>query len=120
MKSESVWFSSVIYLFICGLRKEAAAIFTFFYRPLNFFCCSLKNVKMSFGAPRRTIGQLFRQGWAEIPEVMSSSFMAIIGIGLASVGAYKYAKYDGDNRRYKMTYVVMRPDDPRVAKIRKE
>lgn len=78
------------------------------------------NTEMSFGVPRRTIGQLFRQGWAEIPEVMSSTGMAFIGIAMATYGCYQYAQKDGDNRRYKHTYVVMRPDDPRVSKIRKD
>lgn len=70
-------------------------------------------------ASRRTLGQLLKQGWHEFPEVVASTGVAFIGIGLATAGCYKYAKTDGDNRRYKNTYVIMRPDDPKVQKIRK-
>lgn len=70
-------------------------------------------------ASRRTFGQLIKQGWNEYPEIVASTGLAFIGIGLATIGCYNYAKTDGDNRRYKNTYVIMRPDDPRVQKIRK-
>ncbi|XP_013163452.1 PREDICTED: uncharacterized protein LOC106114697 [Papilio xuthus] len=75
---------------------------------------------MAAPATRRTIGQLFQQGWNEIPEVMASTGLAIVGIGLGVLGVYNYDKRDGDNKRYKQVYVIMRPDDPRVAKIRKD
>lgn len=71
-------------------------------------------------ASRRTLGQLLKQGWQEIPEVIASTGVAFIGIGLATLGCYNYVKTDGDNRRYKNTYVIMRPDDPKVQKIRKD
>lgn len=71
-------------------------------------------------ASRRTLGQLWQQGWQEIPEVFASTGVAFIGIGLAVAGCYNYANSDGDNRRYKNTYMIMRPDDPRVQKIRKD
>lgn len=71
-------------------------------------------------ASRRTLGQLIQQGWNEIPEILASTGLAIAGIGMATVGCYNYVKMDGDNRRYKMTYVVMRPDDPKVQTIRKD
>lgn len=71
-------------------------------------------------ASRRSLGQLLQQGWNEIPEVLASTGMAFAGIGLGILGCYNYAKNDGDNRRYKMTYVVMRPDDPRAKLIRKD
>lgn len=75
---------------------------------------------MASVAPRRTLAQLWRQGWTEIPEILSSTGLAILGIGLAVAGLRNYYINDGDNRRYKKTYVVMRPDDPRVARIRKD
>ncbi|KAG7304238.1 hypothetical protein JYU34_011176 [Plutella xylostella] len=75
---------------------------------------------MAFPASRRSLGQLFRQGWNEIPEIMATTVLAIAGIGMATYGCYKYSQVDGDNRRYKMTYVIMRPDDPKVAKIKKD
>lgn len=74
---------------------------------------------MAAAAPRGFIG-LIRQGWNEIPEVMGSGVVALIGIGMGIYSAYGYAKKDGNNRRYKVLYVVMRPDDPRVRKIHKD
>lgn len=71
-------------------------------------------------ASRRSLGQLLKQGWNEIPEVIGSTGMALVGVALATVGCYNYVKQDGDNRRYKSNYVVMRPDDPRVKLIRKD
>ncbi|KAF9795925.1 hypothetical protein SFRURICE_019137 [Spodoptera frugiperda] len=71
-------------------------------------------------ASRRSLGQLIQQGWHEIPEVLATTGLALVGIGMATVGCYNYVKMDGDNRRYKSTYVVMRPDDPKAKLIRKE
>lgn len=71
-------------------------------------------------ASRRTLGQLLQQGWTEIPEVLSTTGVALVGITLGVIGCYKYAQNDGDNKRYKMTYVVMRPDDPKAKLIRKD
>ncbi|CAH0722945.1 unnamed protein product, partial [Brenthis ino] len=75
---------------------------------------------MAVPVARRTIGQLLKQGWAEIPEVIASTGLAIVGCALGGIACYNYYKNDGDNRRYKKTYVIMRPDDPRVSKIRKD
>ncbi|XP_055547556.1 uncharacterized protein LOC129731510 [Wyeomyia smithii] len=72
------------------------------------------------GQASRGLTALFKRGWNEIPEVIGSSVMAVIGIGLSVIGVSGYYSKDGDNRRYKMDYVVMRPDDPRVARIRKD
>lgn len=63
---------------------------------------------------------LFKQGWNEIPEVVGSSFVAVLGLGLAGAGLINYYRKDGDNRRYKSTIVVMRSSDPRAAKIHKD
>ncbi|XP_053601224.1 uncharacterized protein NdufA3 [Plodia interpunctella] len=71
-------------------------------------------------ASRRTIGQLLKQGWNEIPEVIASTGMALIGVAVGFYACNKYEKENGDNRRYKQTYVIMRPDDPRVKLIRKD
>ncbi|EDS36871.1 conserved hypothetical protein [Culex quinquefasciatus] len=68
----------------------------------------------------RGLSALFKRGWHEIPEVIGSSAMAIIGLGLTAIGLTNYYRKDCDNRRFKLDYVVMRPDDPRVAKIRKD
>ncbi|XP_032510878.2 uncharacterized protein LOC116765515 [Danaus plexippus] len=74
---------------------------------------------MAAPATSRTIGQLLKQGWNEIPEILASTGLAVVGIAMGTIGCYNYVKSDGDNRRYKNIYVIMRPDDPRVEKIRK-
>lgn len=66
----------------------------------------------------RGLVALFKRGWNEIPEVVGSSFMGVLGLGLAFAGVYNYYSKDGDNRRFKSSIVVMRPEDPRAAKIR--
>lgn len=62
---------------------------------------------------------LFKQAMNEIPEVVLSGVAATI---VASI-AYAKIHYDyangGQNKRYKMIPVLMRPDDPRVAKVHK-
>lgn len=63
---------------------------------------------------------LWKRGWNEIPEVMGSGCYAVAGVFLGSLGLYNYYARDGDNRRYKQLYVVMRPDDPRAAKVHKD
>lgn len=69
---------------------------------------------------RRGVVGLLKQGWNEIPEVVGSSAVALVGLGLAAAGLYNYYRKDGDNRRYKSTFVVMRPEDPRAALVRKD
>ncbi|KOB71790.1 hypothetical protein OBRU01_13126 [Operophtera brumata] len=71
-------------------------------------------------ASRRTVGQLLQQGWQEIPEVLATTGVALVGVALGVIGCYNYAQNDGDNKKYKMSYVVMRPDDPRAKLIRKD
>jgi hypothetical protein len=51
---------------------------------------------------------------------MGSGVLALVGITLGGIGVYRYYKNDGDNRRYKMNYVVYRPEDPRAAKVHKD
>ena len=75
---------------------------------------------MSVPVARRTLGQLLKQGWTEIPEVIASTGLAVFGIGCGVYACYKYVKNDGDNRRYKKVFVIMIPDDPRAAKIKKD
>lgn len=76
---------------------------------------------MAAAAPARNgLMALFKRGWNEIPEVIGSSFIAIIGLGLSGLGVWNYYRRDCDNRRFKSTIVILRPDDPRVAKIRKD
>lgn len=64
------------------------------------------------------VATLFKRGWNEIPEVIASSFMGLVGLGIGAAALINYQNKDGDNRRYKMEYTVYRPDDPRVKKIK--
>lgn len=63
---------------------------------------------------------LIKRGCNEIPEVMGSSVIGAIGLVLGIGSVYGYYQKDGDNRRFKECIVILRPDDPRVAKIRKD
>ncbi|XP_046398855.1 uncharacterized protein LOC124165465 [Ischnura elegans] len=69
------------------------------------------------GTSRGAVG-LLKRGWHEIPEVMASTGLALIGLGLGCVGLSIYYSKDGNNRRYKNSYIVYRPDDPRVKSIK--
>ncbi|VEN59231.1 unnamed protein product [Callosobruchus maculatus] len=75
---------------------------------------------MSTAPANRGLVALFKKGWNEIPEVLGSSFMALIGVGISASALYMYYQKDGDNRRYKDRYTVYRHDDPRVARIRQD
>ncbi|KAG7159825.1 hypothetical protein Hamer_G022207 [Homarus americanus] len=67
---------------------------------------------------RKTLSQLYRQGWAEIPEVMASSYLLLVGVGFMGAASLMYVKKNGDNKRYRFEYTVYRPDDPRIKTIR--
>lgn len=75
---------------------------------------------MSAPVASRGLNALWKRGWNEIPEVMGSGLYAVAGVFLGAIGLYRYYANDGDNRKYKQNYVVMRPDDPRVAKIHRD
>lgn len=75
---------------------------------------------MAAPVARRSVGQLLKQGWTEIPEVIASTGLAVVGAVCGGIACYRYVKNDGDNRRYKKVFVIMRSDDPRAAKIRKD
>ena len=62
---------------------------------------------------------LFKRGWSEIPEIMGSSFMGLVGLGFSAIGTYLYYKNEAWNRPYKILPVVMRSDDPRADNVRK-
>ncbi|XP_054728845.1 uncharacterized protein LOC129237894 [Anastrepha obliqua] len=74
---------------------------------------------MSASAARNSHG-LLKRAWNEIPDIVAGSVLALLGLGLATAGVAGYYSKDGDNRRYKTGYVVMRPDDPRAEKVRKD
>lgn len=61
---------------------------------------------------------LFKRGWNEIPEVVGSTVVALIGGVIGSYGLWNYYRLDGDNRRFKTAIVIYRPDDTRISKIR--
>lgn len=71
-------------------------------------------------AQTRGLGGLFKKAWNEIPEVVGSSFMGVIGLVMIGYGIKEYYAKDGDNRKHKMQYTVIRHDDPRVAKVHKD
>ena len=73
---------------------------------------------MATPATGRGLVALFKRGWHEIPEVIGSSFMGILGVGIGCYTLYRYYDEDGENRRFKTSFQVLRPDDPRVQKIR--
>lgn len=62
---------------------------------------------------------LFKQAMNEIPEVVLSGVAATI----FAAAAYTKIRYDyahgGQNKRYKLIPVLMRPDDPRAAHVHK-
>lgn len=68
----------------------------------------------------KTSVSLLKRGWNEIPEVLGGTFMALIGIGLGCTGLAIYKSKDGDNRKHKFEYVVVRSDDPIAKTVRKD
>lgn len=79
--------------------------------------CTVKRKRM---ASSGRIVSLVRQGCNEIPEIMLSGVAAILSTVACSAVMYRYYKNDGNNRKYKLLPVYMRPDDPRVAKVHKD
>lgn len=71
-------------------------------------------------APGRGLVALFKRGWNEIPEIIGSSFMALIGLGLSAYTLHDYYAKDGDNRKHKFEYTVIRHDDPLAARVRRD
>ncbi|XP_067637235.1 uncharacterized protein NdufA3 [Eurosta solidaginis] len=68
----------------------------------------------------RNSPSLLKRAWNEIPDIVVGSVMALIGVTMAATGVSIYYANDGDNRKYKLGYIVMRPDDPRAAKVHKD
>lgn len=62
---------------------------------------------------------LFKQGLNEIPELLFAGSVAAICVVGGFIRMYHYDKNDEWNKRYKYLPVLMRPDDPRVAKVHK-
>lgn len=62
----------------------------------------------------------FKKQWDARPELVGSSILTILSLGLGIAGLNYYYTHDLDNRKYKQHYTVYRHDDPRVAKIRQD
>jgi len=61
---------------------------------------------------------LCKRGWNEIPEVVGSGLMAVVG---ASLGIYYALKFERDEMyqaQHRYFYTVYRHDDPKAAKVR--
>lgn len=69
---------------------------------------------------RQGLKALILRGWNEVPDIVGGSVLALIGLGFIGVGLTNYYRKDGENKRYKFTYVVFRDDDPRAQKVRKD
>lgn len=67
---------------------------------------------------RAAVG-IFKQGWNEIPELMGSGLLAIIGATLGIYRAYRI-EFHSPPPKYKIVPLVIRPDDPRVEIIRRD
>jgi hypothetical protein len=61
-----------------------------------------------------------KQGWNEIPEIIGSSAVMLVGLCFGAASIYIYNSRGLDNRKHKLLPIVMRSDDPRVAKIHKD
>ncbi|KAF6203419.1 hypothetical protein GE061_003838 [Apolygus lucorum] len=59
---------------------------------------------------------LLKKGWHEIPGVMGTSVMALLGLGFGITGINNYLKNDKLAPTYKKSYIVVRPDDPKVKR----
>lgn len=62
---------------------------------------------------------LFKQAMNEIPEVVLSGVAATVAASIAYVKICNDHANGAENKRYKTLPVLMRPDDPRVAKVHK-
>lgn len=71
--------------------------------------------KVQFG---NTLIGLFKRGWWEIPEIMGSTGLALVGIGLGIMGMYNYVKNDCENTEFKKVYFIVRPEDPRAKLLK--
>lgn len=69
-------------------------------------------------AARKGTISLFKRGWNEVPEIMGSTCIALVGVALGVTGLYIYNSKDGDNRKHKFEIIVIRPDDPRAKFVR--
>ncbi|XP_073999470.1 NADH:ubiquinone oxidoreductase subunit A3 [Rhodnius prolixus] len=58
---------------------------------------------------------LLKRAWHEIPGVMGSTVMGLLGLG---IGTFALCKYDVKRiPKYKMDYIVYRSDDPKAKTV---
>lgn len=63
---------------------------------------------------------LMKQAWNEIPETVCGLVLGVVSLAGAFTALHFYEKNDMDNSRYKYNFLIMRPDDPRVARIKRD
>lgn len=73
---------------------------------------------MSAAAPSRGIVGLFKRGWNEIPEIVASGILGLVGIGITIYACRKDIQR-GPYRPNKLSYTVIRDDDPLAETVRK-
>lgn len=61
---------------------------------------------------------LFKRAMWEIPDVMCTSFVALVGVGMAWYGCYHYKKIHGENSEFKSVYYIVRDNDPRQCQLK--
>lgn len=61
-----------------------------------------------------------RKLWNEKPELVGSSFMALVGVAIMAETCRIYFRDNKDNRRYREKYTVIRHDDPRASTLRQD
>lgn len=62
---------------------------------------------------------LWKQGLNEIPELIFSGITAAIFVTAAAFKVHYNDRHENHNKVYKFLPVLMRPDDPRAAKVHK-
>lgn len=60
---------------------------------------------------------LFKQSCNEIPEIIGSAALALVGLSFGGYRLYQLNR-DGKETKYKIVYTIIRSDDPRVARVR--
>uniref|UniRef100_A0A161MMR9 Uncharacterized protein n=1 Tax=Triatoma infestans TaxID=30076 RepID=A0A161MMR9_TRIIF len=62
---------------------------------------------------------LLKRAWCQIPGVMGASVMGLLGFGLGIFALN--TRFKGEQiPKYKMDYIVYRPDDPKAKTVVRE
>nr|BAN20676.1 unkown protein [Riptortus pedestris] len=59
---------------------------------------------------------LLKKGWNEIPAVMATTGLALVGIGLSGYVYHVVSSNEIYTYKYKNDIMIVRPDDPRLNK----